>query len=160
TSFGGGLLTKLPLGRQTNLYTNIHLGIVPFAGSSVGPVSDTSQFRDYRFAYGAQGKIEAGVDINKYATVSVWYYWYLIHAFNNTGNDELKAGTLGTNVIQILKPRITVHLYRALSIGFEHDLYFNNHSQRNYDPQRYVNSEQRVFLMFYWEDKQRKGHYN
>jgi hypothetical protein len=160
TSFGGGLLTKLPLGRQTNLYTNFHLGVVPFAGSSVGPVSDTSQSRDYRFAYGAQGKIEAGVTIDKIATISVWYYFYLIHAFNNTGNDEIKAGTLGTNVIQILKPRITVHLFGDLSIGVEHDLYFNNHSQRLYGPQNYVNSEQRIFLMFYWEDSQRKGHYN
>jgi hypothetical protein len=123
-------------------------------------VSDTSQSRDYRFAYGAQGKIEVGATIDNFATISVWYSFYLIHAFDNTGNDELKAGTLGTNVIHILKPRITVHLFGDLSIGFEHDIYFNNHSQRNYDPQRYVNSEQRIFFMFYWEDKQRKGHYN
>ena len=93
TSFGGGLLTKLPLSKKTNLYTNFHLGVVPFGGASVGPVSDTAQSRDYRFAYGVQGKIETGVTIGKYATVSFWYYWYLMHAFDNTGNDEKREDT-------------------------------------------------------------------
>ena len=160
TSFGGGLLTKLPLSKKTNLYTNFHLGVVPFGGASVGPVSDTAQSRDYRFAYGVQGKIETGVTIGKYATVSFWYYWYLMHAFDNTGNDEKRAGTLGTNVIQMIKPRITVHLFRDLSFGMEQDVYFNNHSQRSFETERFVHSEQRIFLMFYWEDPQRKGHYN
>jgi hypothetical protein len=160
TSFGAGLLTKLPLNKKTNLYTNFHLGVVPFAGNSVGPVSDTSQFRDYRFSYGVQGKIETSLTIGKYGTISIWYYWYLLHAFDNTGIDLKRAGTLGTNVIQMIKPRLSVRLYKDLSIGIEHDIYFNNHSQRSFETSRYVHSEQRIFLMFYWEDPQRKGHYN
>ncbi len=112
TSFGGGLLTKLPINKKNSLYTNIHLGVVPFAGTSVGPVSDTSQSRDYRFAYGVQGKIETGFTLGKYGTVSIWYYYYLLHAFNNTGNDEKRQGTLGTTSIQMIKPRLTVHLFR------------------------------------------------
>jgi hypothetical protein len=160
TGFGGGLLTKVPLGKQTNLYTNFHLAVVPFAGSSVGPVSDTSQYRDYRFAYGMQGKIESDLTIGKLGTFSIWYYWYLIHAFNNTGKDESTVNTLGTNVIQMIKPRLTIHLFRDLSFGLEQDLYFNTHSQRSFEAQHFTHSEQRVFLMFYWEDPQRKGHYN
>jgi Domain of unknown function (DUF3943) len=160
TSFGGGLFTKLPISKTSNLYTNFHLGIVPFAGSSVGPVSDTSQFRDYRFAYGMEGKIETSLTIGKYGTISMLYYYYLIHAFDNTGKDESTVGTLGTNVIQMLKPRISIRLYKDLSIGLEHNVYFNNHSQRSFPTSRYVQTEQRIFLMFYWEDPQRKGHYN
>jgi hypothetical protein len=157
---GGGLFTKLPLGKTTNLYTNFHLAVVPFAGSSVGPVSDTSQFRDYRFAYGMEGKIETSLTIGKYGTISMLYYYYLIHSFNNTGKDETVNGTLGTNVINMLKPRISVRLYRDLSIGVEHNVYFNNHSQRSYPTLHFLQTEQRIFLMFYWEDPQRKGHYN
>jgi hypothetical protein len=158
--FGGGLFTKLPLSKTTNLYTNFHLGVVPFAGSSVGPVSDTSQFRDYRFAYGMEGKIETSLTIGKYGTISMLYYYYLIHSFDNTGKDESVNGTLGTNVINMLKPRISVRLYKDLSIGVEHNVYFNNHSQRSYPTLHFLQTEQRIFLMFYWEDPQRKGHYN
>jgi hypothetical protein len=159
-AFGGGVFSKLPLGKSSFLYNNIHLGIVPFAGSSVGPVSDTSQFRDYRFAYGLQGKVESAIDIGKYGTISMLYYFYFIHSFDNTGKDESTQGTLGNNIINMLKPRITVHLYKDLSIGIEHNIYFNDHYQNYYSPLHYVQTEQRIFLMLYLEDPQRRGHYN
>jgi len=53
-----------------------------------------------------------------------------------------------------------VRLYKDLSIGVGHNLYFNSHSERDYRTVNYLQTEQRVFLMFYWEDPQRKGHYN
>jgi len=159
-AFGGGLFVKLPVSKQSNLYTNFHLGLVPFGGVSVGPVSDTAQFRDYRFAYGMEGKIETSLTVGKYGTISMQYYYYMMHSFDNTGKDELVKGRLGTSVINMVKPRITVRLYKDLSIGVEHNLYFNSHSERDYATVNYLQTEQRVFLMFYWEDPQRKGHYN
>src|SRR5450432_3337952 len=158
--FGGGLFTKIPVSKQSNLYTNFHLALVPFGGVSVGPVSDTAQFRDYRFAYGIEGKIETSLSMGKYAVVSMQYYYYMMHSFDNTGKDELVKNTLGTSVINMVKPRITVRLYKDLSIGVEHNMYFNSHSERAYRTVNYLQTEQRVFLMFYWEDPQRKGHYN
>lgn len=160
TAFGGGVFTKLPLSKTSNLYTNIHLGVVPFAGSSVGAVSDTSQFRDYRFGYGFEGKIETSITLGKYATISILYYSYFINSFNNTGKDELPNGTLGNNFINILKPKIAVQVYKNLSLGIEHNIYFNDHFQANYSSLHEVQTEQRIFLMLYLEDKQRKGHYN
>jgi Domain of unknown function (DUF3943) len=159
-AFGGGLFSKLPLSKTSNFYNSIHLAVVPFAGSSVGSVTDTAQFRDYRFAYGLEGKIESGLTLGKYATISMLYYYYIIHSFDNTGKDELVNGTLGTNYIQILKPRITVTLYKDLSIGLEHNIYLNNHYQNNYPPLHETQTEQRIFLMLYLEDPQRRGHYN
>ncbi len=92
------------MSKTTNFYTNIHLAIVPFAGNSVTSVTDTAQFRDYRFAYGWEGKVETSLDIGKYATIGLLYYYYFIHAFNNTGKNESPNGTLGNNYINILKP--------------------------------------------------------
>jgi hypothetical protein len=160
TALGGGVFSKLPLSKTSNLYTNIHLGLVPFAGTSVGPVSDTSQFRDYRFGYGLEGKVESSIDLGKYATVSMLYYYYFIHSFDNTGKDESTVGTLGNNSINILKPRITVRLYRDLSFGIEHDIYLNDHFQKGYPTLHFTQTEQRIFLMLYFEDPQRRGHYN
>jgi hypothetical protein len=158
-AFGPGLLTKLPLSRNSDLYTNFHLAFVPFAGSSVGPVTDTSFYRDYRFAYGWEGKIETSVNISKYGTLSLWYSYYFIHAFDNTGKDESPVNTLGNNYISVVKPRITAHIYRALSIGLEQNFYLNDHSQAGYPPLHYTQTEQRIFVMFNWEDPQRRGHY-
>jgi hypothetical protein len=159
-AFGGGLITKLPISKTINLYTNLHLAIVPFAGSSVSEVTDTSQFRDYRFAYGLEGKIESSLTLGKYATISLLYNYYFIHAFNNTGNDESQIGTLGNNLISMLKPRITLQIYKDISFGIENSIYFNDHYQRYFPTLRSTQSEQRIFVMFYLEDPQRRGHYN
>jgi hypothetical protein len=158
-AFGAGLLTHLPLGKNSNLYTNIHLAMAPFGGSSVGPVSDTAQSRDYRFVYGWEGKVESMINFSKYGTLAMLYYFYRIHAFNNTGNDESKVGTLGDNVISILKPRITITLYKNLSIGLEHNIYLNDHYQANFPTFHSTQTEQRIFLMLYWQDPQRRQHY-
>jgi hypothetical protein len=159
-AFGGGLFSKWPLSKTINLYTNIHLAIVPFAGSSVGVVTDTAQSRDYRFAYGLEGKIESSLSLGKYATITMLYYYYFIHSFNNTGADESQAGTLGNNFISMLKPKLTLQVYKDLSIGIEHSIYFNDHYQRYFPPLHSTQSEQRIFLMFYLEDPQRRGHYD
>ncbi len=158
-AFGGGLFSKLPLWKNANLYTNLHLGVVPFGGSSLGPVSDTSQFRDYRFAYGMEGKIETTLNLGNFASIGLLYYYYIIHSFDNTGKDESLYGTLGTNYINMLKPRITIQIYKDLSFGVEHNIYFNDHYQRNYPALHYVETEQRIFLMLYLEDPQRRGNY-
>ncbi|MHA4810007.1 DUF3943 domain-containing protein [Flavitalea flava] len=157
--FGPGVLSKLPLSKTSDLYINLHLALVPFAGSSVGPVTDTSFYRDYRFAYGWEGKLESVVNFGKYGTLGLLYYYYFIHSFDNTGKDEIPSGTLGNNYISVLKPRVTITLYKALSIGLEHNIYLNDHSQAHFPSLHFTQTEQRIFLMFNWEDPQRRGHY-
>jgi Domain of unknown function (DUF3943) len=158
-AFGPGMLSKLPLGKTSELDVNLHLGIVPFAGSSVGPVTDTSFYRDYRFSYGWEGKLESALSIGKYGTLSMLYYYYFIHSFNNTGKDESPVNTLGNNHISVLKPRVTAHIYKTLSVGLEHIIYLNDHYQASFTPLHYTQTEQRIFVMFNWEDPQRRGHY-
>lgn len=158
-AFGPGVLTRMPLGKTSAVNLNLHLALVPFGGSSVGPVTDTSFYRDYRFSYGWEGKLESSVNIGKYATLSAWYYYYFIHSFNNTGDDESKINTLGNNHIQVLRPRLTIHVYKRMSIGMEQIIYWNDHYQPPYAPLHYTQTEQRIFVMFNWEDPQRRGRY-
>lgn len=159
TAFGPGLLSRLRLSKSSNFDLNLHLAIVPFAGSSVGPVTDTSFYRDYRFGYGWDGKVETAVNIGKLGTLSIWYYYYFIHAFNNTGNDESKVNTLGDSHIHVMRPRLTVHVYKTMSVGLEQIIYWNDHYQTPYSQLHYTQTEQRIFVMFNWEDAQRRGQY-
>ncbi|MCX6257421.1 MAG: DUF3943 domain-containing protein [Bacteroidia bacterium] len=149
--FGPGLITKLPLSNTSNLNTKFHLAIVPFAGNSTQFGPDTSQVRDYNFGDGLEGKIESTVNFADYADISLVYYYYMIHTY---------VGAPGSNFISILKPRITVKIYKDLSIGFEHFIYFNDRYLRDFPAIHSVRTEQKLFLLIYLEDSQRRGHYN
>ncbi len=151
--FGGGIVTKFPVEKnsKSNLYTSFHLAAVPFAGSSTKYGPDTSQFRDYNFGGGLEGKFESTVNIGKIATATFVAYYYWIHSY---------VGLKEENFILITKPRITVTLIRNLNIGFEEAFYYNDIHAPDFPVVQISRTEQKVFLAFYFEDKQRRGHYN
>ncbi|MCX6237453.1 MAG: DUF3943 domain-containing protein [Bacteroidia bacterium] len=149
--FGGGVFSKLPISTTSNLYTNIHLAIIPLAGNSTEIVTDTATVRDYNFGGGLQAKFESTLNLGKYADLSLIYYNYLIHTYQ---------GAPGTNFIQIIKPRITIQIHHALRVGFENYIYINDQYLRNYPTLHSMRTEQKIFLLLYFEDRQRKGQYN
>jgi hypothetical protein len=149
--FGGGVITKLPLSKKSNIYTSLHLAIVPFAGNSTHLGPDTSQFRDYNYGGGMEAKFESTINLSKYATASLIYYFYWIRTY---------IGLNGNNFIHIFKPRITVCLYKWLNIGMEVDLYYNDRYLRGYPATHGIQTEQKIFLLFYLQDKQRRGYYH
>jgi len=150
--FGAGVISKYPVSKVSNLYTSIHLALVPFAGSSARVVvSDTAQLRDYNYGGGLEGKFESTFNLGKYGTASMIYYFYWIRTY---------VGSNGNNFVHILKPRVTVRIYKNLSIGGEYYLYFNDRSLRNFQAVHSAQSEQKVFLLFYLEDSQRRGQYH
>jgi hypothetical protein len=149
--FGGGVISKWPLSKTNILYTRIHLVLAPFGGNSIKVRSDTSQFRDYNFVGGLETKFETTINFGKYATASLYYYFYVLRTY---------IGTSGTNNVHILKPRVTVRLFKQLSIGCEYQLYYDNLYQRNLPSLHSIQTEQRVFLLFFLEDPQRRGYYN
>jgi Domain of unknown function (DUF3943) len=157
-AIGGGVFSKLPLGKTSFLYTNVHLGIVPFAGASSEPISDTSQYRDFNFGYGGEAKLETSLIMGNIATVGVNYYYFIIHSINSVGVDEPGIASLGTNFMGILEPRITFRIYKNLNIGGEYYYYAQTHTD-GYTTLTY-HSEQEIFLEFYFEDPQRRGHFN
>jgi hypothetical protein len=150
--FGGGVVSKLPLSKTSNLYTSIHLAIVPFAGNSRRAGPDLSQVRDYNYGSGLEARFESTVNLGKYATGTMLYYFY---GFRPTFD-----GPAGNNFMHILRPRITVRLYKFLSIGAEDYLYYNDRYENGLAPLHLVRSEQKIFLLIFLEDKQRRGYYN
>jgi len=149
--FGGGLISKWPISKTSNLYTSIHLALVPFAGNSTRFGPDTTQVRDYNYGGGFETKFESTVNLGKYATATLRYYFYWIRTY---------IGVNGNNYIHILKPRITVKLYKYLSIGCEYSLYYNDRYLRGFNPIHSIQTDQKIFLLIYLEDRQRRGNYN
>ncbi|HEV8514210.1 MAG TPA: hypothetical protein VGQ59_13100, partial [Cyclobacteriaceae bacterium] len=121
------------------------------AGNSTQRGPDTTQVRDYNYGGGLEGKVESTINIGKFATASLVYYYYLIHTY---------VGVPGNNFISILKPRVTVRLYKSVNLGFEHFIYSSDRYTLNLPATHSIKTEQKVFLMFYLEDKQRRGRYN
>ena len=149
--FGAGLFSKLTLSKTFQFYSNVHMALVPLAGNSMSFSSDTAQARDYNYGYGLEGKFESTLNIGKFATASLVYYYYMIQTY---------AGIRGVTLMGILKPRVTVRLFKDLSIGFEHFVYFNDSYMQDMPFFHSVRTEQKLFLEIYLEDRQRRGHYN
>jgi len=149
--FGGGLFSKIPFGDKTSLYTNANLAFVPFAGNSTRLGPDTTQVRDYIFGTGWEWKFETTLNLGKYLSASLVYYYYMV---------TTRVGAPGTNYIQILKPRITVHIYKDLNVGFEHFIYYDDRYLQDFAALHSVRTEQKLFLLIYLEDSQRRGKYN
>jgi hypothetical protein len=149
--FGGGVISKLPLSKTSNLYTRIHLAIAPFGGNSTHVESDTSQFRDYIYGGGFEGKFETTINLSTYATASLYYYFYMIHTY---------IGPPGNNFVHILKPRITVRIFKSLNVGVEFDMYYSDRYLNGYPALHTLQTEQKAFLLFFLEDRQRRGYYN
>jgi hypothetical protein len=149
--FGGGVFTKYPITDKINLYTNIHLAIVPLAGNSTRFGPDTTQFRDYTYNDGLEAKIESTINFGKTLSASFVYYYFYLHTY---------FGQAGNNNVSILKPRINVQVAKNLSIGFEHFIYYDDRYLKNAPGIYSVRTEQKIYLSWFLEDPQRKGRYN
>lgn len=149
--FGGGALFKLPISKTSILYTNVHLAVVPVAGNSTRFGPDTSQFRDYDYGGGLESKIEASLTLGKYFTASMVYHNYMIRTY---------VGPPGKNFISIFEPKITLLVFKNLSIGYEHYVYSDNRYLDNFAAIRSTRTEQKIFLSLFLEHSQRKGRYH
>lgn len=149
--FGGGLTTKYPIGRSSNLYTNAHLALVPLAGNTTRFGPDTTTVRDYTYNDGFEGTLESTLNLGKHFSASLAYHYYVLHTF---------VGPAGSNYINILNPRITVNIYKNMSIGFEHFVYYNDRYLKNFTAIHSARTEQKIFFSLFFEDPQRRGRYN
>jgi hypothetical protein len=148
--FGGGLITKYPISKTINLYTNFHLSAIPLAGNSTRYGPDTSQVRDYTYNDGLSAKFETTLNVGKHLSASVSYYYYILHTV---------VGPMGNNYVAILRPRLNVQIYKNLSLGFEHFQYYDDRYLKNFSPIYSVRTEQKIYLTYFLEASQRKGEY-
>jgi hypothetical protein len=151
--FGGGVLSNVPLFGKANLYTTLHLSVVPFGANNFRRGPDTLQIRDYSFAAGAEGKFESTLSLGRTFSASFIAYYYWLHSleFNPVLNPP--ADEPGDSFIMILRPRVTVGLTSNLSLGFEQMIYYNDRYSSELGPYHSVQTEQRLFLQVFFENQ-------
>ena len=148
--YGGGLISRIPVKRHSNIYSAIHVAVVPLAGNNTQFGPDTSEFRHYNFGGGMQAKMEETFNLNDWATLGFTGFYYWIHTYN---------GLPGNSLVGILKPVVTLKLYKNLRIGFEHLIYRNDRFLNGDETLHLTRTEQKLFLQLYFEDPQRRGKY-
>jgi len=150
--FGYGLVSRyLPL-KNATWYSTLNLDIVPFGGNDThfGP-NDTTQTRDFNFGGGAEAKLESTLNFGDMATIKLVANYYWFHTY---------VGEPGDNFILLLKPRVTVGIFDNLSVGLEQTIYSSVRESSDFATINKVTTEQKIFLMYYFEDSHRGGHYN
>lgn len=149
--FGPGIISRINIGRNSNLYSGIHIAGVPLAGNSTRFGPDTSEFRNYNFGGGFEGRIEETLNLSRWVSAGFNAYYYWIRTYD---------GIPGTSITAILKPRIALNISRSTSIGFEHHIYFNDRLAKNSADLHLKRTEQKVYLQIFLEDSRRRGKYN
>jgi hypothetical protein len=140
--FGPGIISKLPLGSKSNLYTNFHVAIVPLAGNSTFYGPDTSQFRDYNYGGGAEIKLESTLNLGSWIEFTFTGYYFWIRTY---------VGHAGDHYIGLIKPHIGLKVLKNLSIGFEHMVYYSDRYTTDYGDFHKVRTEQKIILQLYLE---------
>jgi hypothetical protein len=149
--FGPGIISRIRLGRNSNLYSSIHVAVVPLAGNSTRFGPDTSELRTYNFGGGFEGRMEETLHITSWVSLGLNAYYYWIHTYD---------GLPGNSIIGIIKPRITVKVFKNTSIGLEHHVYYNDRIANKLPDLHLAKTEQKIFIQVYLEDSQRRGRYH
>ena len=150
--FGPGIISRVPLGKNSNLYSALHLAAVPLAGNNTRFGPDSSELRNYNFGGGFEGRIEETLNLSKWITMGFSGYYYWIHTY---------VGLPGNSFLGILKPKITIKLFGNTSLGFEHSVYYHDRFPHNELPTlRLTQTEQKIFLQVFLEDPKRRGKYH
>jgi hypothetical protein len=149
--FGGGLISRIPIAKHSNLYSTVHVAIVPLAGNNTQFGPDTSEFRHYNFGGGMQAKIEETLNLNRWTTIGFTGFYYFIHTYD---------GIPGNSLVGIFKPSITIKLFKNLYIGMEHHIYRNDRYLKEGADLHITRTEQKVFLQLFLEDAKRYGRYH
>jgi hypothetical protein len=142
-AFGPGIVSDLPIGRKSNLYTNLLVGVVPFAGDNTRfEITDTSQARDYNYGGGAEAKLETTLRLGSSVEFIFIGYYFWVHTY---------VGYAGDHYIGLIRPRIEFKLFSNLSVGIEHDVYYSDRYTRDFGAIHQVRTEQKVYLSLLFE---------
>lgn len=141
-SFGPGIITKLLMSKSSSIYSNLHIGIVPFGGLSGRHGPEETQEKDYNYAGGAELKIESTINFGGWVGITfIGYYWWF-HTY---------IGVAGNSYIALIKPRIAFKLFSNVSIGFEHLIYYSDRYPRDFPSVHSVRTEQKIFVQIFIE---------
>jgi hypothetical protein len=142
--FGGGLIAKWQLSKNSDFQSAFHLGIIPL-GASNSPYVDIVEGgipgRNYDYSGGAEAKYEGTLNIANRGQVTAIYYLYWLRTY---------VGPAGNKIIGVFRPRIAVKLFSNLSLGFEYLYYHKDSYLRDFPDVHKRNSEQKIYLLLYF----------
>jgi len=141
-TFSGGILTKLPVGQKSFLYTNFHLGILPFGGYSIKLGPDTASVRDFNYGGGASAKLESTFDFHHFMNLNISAQYYWMNTYTGIGEH---------NLIGIINPTILFRVYKNIQVGFQYFLY-TNYMYHDGITSNLRNSEQKLMLLYNFGD--------
>ncbi|MBN2570881.1 MAG: DUF3943 domain-containing protein [Ignavibacteriales bacterium] len=148
-AFGPGIISKLPISKSSNLYTNLHIDIMPFGGLSGRFGPDTTQVQDYNYCGGAEGRLETTLNLGGWMSISfIGYYWWF-HTY---------VGVPGNSFVGLIKPRIAFNIFDNVSIGFEHLVYYSDRYPNDFPSVHSVRTEQKINIQIYLEEFKFKKH--
>ena len=142
--FGGGIIAKWQLSKNSNFQSAFHLGVVPLSASNspyVDIVEGGIPGRDYDYSGGGEAKFEDTLNLGNVGQVTVIYYLYWLHTY---------IGPAGNKIIGIFKPRVAVRLFGNVSLGMEYTYYHKDSYLRDFPNVHVRNSEQKLYLMMYF----------
>jgi hypothetical protein len=151
--FGIGALTRWDIKSidKTDLFLGLHAGIIPLAGTSENP-DTASEVRDYNFGSGFSGKVEATLNIWGRLTGRIVASYYYVHQ---------NVNGISNSFIGVLQPNISVRLFDDVNVGYEQSIYLNDRYFRTGLSSQHINNkEEKVYVMFYIEDRKRRGMYH
>jgi hypothetical protein len=137
--------------KKSNFFLGLHLGIVPLSGTSEDP-DTASEVRDYNFGNGLLGKLEATLNLWERFTGRLVASYYYIHQ---------SVHGIGNSFIGVLQPNISIRIRKNLHVGYEESLYLNDRYFRSGLSAQHLSSrEEKIYIQFYLEDRQRRGKYH
>ncbi|MGZ3925225.1 MAG: DUF3943 domain-containing protein, partial [Flavisolibacter sp.] len=149
--FGYGLISKIPAGVHSNIYSNVLFGVVPLAGNNTRYGPDTSNYRFYNFGGGAEAKVEEMVNLRNWVSLGFSSFFYWIHTYN---------GVPGNSLVAIMQPTIAVKLIKNTSIGFEHQIYHNDRYSKEFSTLHLTRTQQKLYLQFFFGNGKRRDDYH
>ncbi|MEO5572399.1 MAG: DUF3943 domain-containing protein [Bacteroidia bacterium] len=150
-TFGGGAVSKIAMNKSA-FYNNIYVSGVPLAGNSTRTApSDSAIYRNYNYSGGLEVKLESSFDFRNILTLNLLAYYYRLYTY---------VGPKDDSHISLIKPSISFTLYKNIRAGFEHLLYINNLNHEKLPDLRLSSTEQKVFVLIYFENSRQKKKYN
>jgi hypothetical protein len=151
--FGPGVLTRMPVPflKNSNIYNAWTVGVMPVAGVSDRNGVIVGDKRDYAYGGGLETSFESTITFGRRARATFLGYYYWISDYVGMKENSFEG---------IIRPRITVNVYKELSIGVEQYVYFSDRYAPGLPDVHRRLTEPKIFLHLYLEDPKRRGRYN
>jgi hypothetical protein len=136
--FGGGIIHRLNIGKTSDITSHVHLGVVPLSGIR-GPLVDSVGERNYNYAGGLEGMLQASFNVGGWANISASYHIYGLHTY---------VGSKGNYIVGIFQPQIAVKMFGDMYLGFQIKQYSKNAYLSDLPDFRVNSTEERFFISY------------